>query len=70
METSRRALLTAAPALAFVATAPVIAANFPADRSRWNAAMAAYERAKAESDAYDPIFAALCQQEKEARARS
>lgn len=55
---SRRAILGAAaavPALVALPAAAAIAA-IPADRSAWDRAFAAYEKAKAEDEAYDAIF--------------
>ena len=54
---TRRGLLMAAPAITAVAAVPAIAlAPATSDRSAWNAAFAAYQRAKAEDEAFSPIY--------------
>ena len=54
-DTTRRALLKAAPSVAIIASMPATAALAApiTDRGEWNFAMASYEAAKAHSDNYD-----------------
>lgn len=57
--TSRRALIKAAPLAAAALAIPMSARAASADRTAWNLAMAAYNAAKAEDDAYNPVFREL-----------
>jgi hypothetical protein len=55
--TTRRALLKAAPAAVALAAIPATASAASApDRSKWDAAMRAFHRAKAEDDAFTPGY--------------
>lgn len=57
--TSRRALIKSAPLAAAALAIPMSARAATADRTAWNVAMAAYNAAKAEDDAYNPVFREL-----------
>jgi len=56
--TDRRALLMGAPALAIVASAPALAITSN-NRAAWDAAMRAYLAAKAEREAFAPIYSQI-----------
>jgi hypothetical protein len=60
IETTRRAVLAGAPAIALVATIPgTLKAAPSALRGEWDAAMASYQRAKAEDEAFTRPYMAL-----------
>ena len=61
IETTRRAMLGAMAVTPVALTVPGMAAQRTPDRRAWNAAMAAFEKAKAEDKAFDAVFDPISQ---------